>query len=97
MQTLEEEAEPKIAALLRPFQPWQICKIGQARQASLSCERGCILLPQSSEEVPWLYEIEDKLYKFPAARLNDLVDSLAQAVLFLKNLLAEGLNGRQQS
>jgi predicted phage terminase large subunit-like protein len=90
LQTLEQSANPKIARLLLPFQPGQLSKKARARQASLWCERGCVLLPEPSREVPWLLDFEDMLYKFPAAHLNDAVDSMAQAILFLENLLAEG-------
>ena len=95
LQTLEQSAAPEIASLLRPFQPGQLSKVARARQASLWCERGCILLPEPCEEVPWLYEFEDLLYKFPSAALNDPADSLAQAVLYLENLLADGWQARQ--
>jgi phage terminase large subunit-like protein len=95
LQTLEQSAAPEIASLLRPFQPGQLSKTARARQASLWCERGCVLLPEPADEVPWLYEFEDLLYKFPAAKLNDPADSLAQAVLYLENLLAVGWRARQ--
>jgi phage terminase large subunit-like protein len=95
LQTLEQSAAPEIACLLKPFQPGALSKIARARQASLWCERGCILLPEPDEEVPWLFEFEDMLYKFPAGRLNDPADSLAQAILFLENLLADGWHARQ--
>jgi predicted phage terminase large subunit-like protein len=94
LQTLEQSAAPEIASLLRAFQPGQASKLARARQASLWCERGCILLPEPADEVPWLYEFEDLLYKFPAAQLNDPADSLAQAILYLENLLAEGWRAR---
>ena len=90
LQTLEQSAPPEIAALLVPFQPGQVGKAARARQASLWCERGCVLLPEPAADLPWLFEFEDLLYKFPAAALNDPADSLAQAVLYLENLLAEG-------
>jgi phage terminase large subunit-like protein len=90
LQTLEQSAAPEIAALLCPFSPGQASKQARARQASLWCERGCVLLPQPSELTPWLFDFEDILYKFPAARLNDPADSLTQGILFLENLIAEG-------
>ncbi|HEY3311332.1 MAG TPA: hypothetical protein VGK00_06790 [Anaerolineales bacterium] len=90
LQTLEQSAPPGVAALLRPFQPGNLSKLARARQASLWCERGRVLLPEPCQEVPWLYEFEQLLYRFPAARLNDPADSLAQALLHLEHLLAEG-------
>ena len=90
LQTLEQSAPGEIARLLIPFAPGQTSKPARARQASLWCERGCVLLPQPSPLAPWLLDFENMLYQFPAARLNDPVDSLTQAILFLENLLAEG-------
>jgi len=94
LQTLGQGAPAGIANLLQPFTPGQASKTARARQASLWCERGCVLLPQPDESVPWLFDFENLLYKFPAARLKDPLDSLAQAILFLENLLAEGWRGR---
>jgi phage terminase large subunit-like protein len=90
LQTLEQSAQAPIAALLVAFQPGQASKEGRARQASLWCERGRVLLPNPGDDVPWLLDFEDLLYKFPAARLKDPVDSMSQAILYLENLLAEG-------
>lgn len=95
LQTLAQGAPDDIAALLVAFQPGQVGKQARARQASLWCERGCVLLPEPHESVPWLFDFEQLLYAFPAARLNDPADSLAQAVLYLENLLAEGWRARQ--
>ena len=92
LQTLQQ-GDGEIAWLLRPFAPGQVSKAGRARQASLWCERGCVLLPEPGLDFPWLLDFEDGLYKFPAARLNDPVDSMSQALLFLENLLAEGFRG----
>jgi phage terminase large subunit-like protein len=97
LQTLDQSAPRNIAELLIPFQPGQVSKEGRARQASLWCERGCILLPEPSESVPWLLDFEDQLYKFPAGRVKDTVDSMAQAILFLEHLLAEGWQARTWS
>ncbi len=94
LQTLEQSAPPGIAALLIAFHPGQASKLARSRQASLWCERGCVLLPEPAQSVPWLYEFEQLLYAFPAGKLDDPVDSLAQAVLYLENLLAEGWRAR---
>jgi phage terminase large subunit-like protein len=94
LQTIEQAAPREISELLIPFQPGQVSKEGRARQASLWCERGCVLLPEPGADVPWLLDFEDQLYKFPSARIKDTVDSMAQAILFLEHLLAEGWRAR---
>jgi len=93
LQTLRQAAPPEIAILLKAFAPAQD-KAYRANQASLWCERGCVLLPYPSAGVPWLFEFEDMLYKFPNARLNDPVDSFTQAIIFLEHLLSEGWRAR---
>jgi predicted phage terminase large subunit-like protein len=94
LQTIDQSAPREIADLLIAFQPGQVSKEGRARQASMWCERGCVLLPEPGVDVPWLAEFEDQLYKFPAARIKDTIDSMGQAILFLENLLAEGWRAR---
>ena len=94
LQTLEQSAAPEISRLLLPFQPGQVSKQARARQASLWCERGCVLFPEPGNDVAWLYDFEQMLYKFPSAHMNDVVDSLSQAILYLENLLAEGWHAR---
>ena len=94
LQTLQQSATYEIASMLKSFTPGQTSKATRARQASLWCERGCILLPNPSSEVPWLYDFEDQLYKFPSAHINDPVDSLTQAILFLEHLIANGWQSR---
>jgi predicted phage terminase large subunit-like protein len=90
LQTLEQSAPAEIADKLIAFQPGQQSKAARARQASLWCERGCVLLPEPNESVPWLYDFEESLLKFPAARMNDPADAFTQAILYLENILAEG-------
>jgi len=76
--------------LLNPFTPDHSSKAARARQDSLWCELGCVLLRYPGQAFPWRFDFEDMLYKFPAAKINDPVDSFTQAILFLENLLAEG-------
>ena len=90
LQTLEQSAPAEIAEILIAFQPGQQSKAARARQASLWCERGCVLLPEPHESVPWLFDFEESLLKFPAARMNDPADAFTQAILYLENILAEG-------
>ena len=47
-------------------------------------------------DVPWLLDFEDQLYKFPAGRIKDAVDSMGQAILYLEHLLTEGWRARER-
>jgi len=88
IQTLRQSAPAWIAALLTGFSPGLLSKVARARQASLWCERGMLLLPYPQEEAGWLPDFESQLYAFPAGRTKDAVDAFSQAILFLEHLLA---------
>lgn len=88
LQTLRQGADD-IAALLVEFLP-KGSKEQRARQASLWCERGMVLLPFPSDAAPWLLEWEKVLYDFPAVVHDDTVDELTMMILYLENYLAEG-------
>lgn len=97
LQTLAHSAPPWLAARLVAISPGGRGKAQRARQASLWCERGMILLPQPEESVAWLYPFEEWLAMFPGAELNDPADALVQGILHLENLLAEGWRASQAS
>jgi len=93
LQTLRQAATPGISELLVPFQP-QGSKEYRARQASLWCERDCVLLPYPHQEVPWLFDLEQDLAQFPAIKYMDVVDCFSMGILYLEHLLAEGWQAR---
>lgn len=96
LQSVRQSAPDWLAALLIAFNP-QGSKEGRGRQASLWCERGCVLLPSPSPSVPWLLSFcDDFLFKFPGGAFDDPVDELTQIVIYLEHYLAEGWRGRMQ-
>jgi len=88
-QTLLAAAPDWLRGLLIAFMP-QGSKLYRARQGSVWCERGCVLLPLPSAEVPWLFEFEDELFKFPGAAYDDMEDTFTQGIIYLEHYLAEG-------
>lgn len=92
-QTLMASAKDWLKPLLVAFQPIGD-KVQRATQASVWCANGSVLLPQPSAAVPWLQDFEDELFTFPGSKFKDMVDSFAQLILFIENLLAEGLRAR---
>lgn len=95
LQTLRQVAEGWLAGLLVGFSP-QGSKQGRARQASVWCERGCVLLPLPGTGVAWLMDFEDEfLFKFPGGAFDDPVDALTQAVLYLEHYLSAGWHSRR--
>ena len=84
-----------LARLLKPFKPANFGdKVQRAQQAALWAKRGCILLPQPSEQSPWLHEFEKQLFGFPDTEYKDQVDAFSQLVIFLELYLAEGWRAR---
>jgi len=90
LQTLKQGAVPAVADLLVEFNPGTASKPERGRRASLWCERGCVLLPLPSEEVAWLFDFEEILFKFPTVKIDDPEDAFAMGILYLENLLSEG-------
>ena len=90
IQTLRQTAEPWIAALILEFNPGTQSKPSRGRTASSWCSKDCVLLPSPSEKVPWLYDFEEMLFKFPSAKIDDPIDAFNQTILHLVNLIAEG-------
>lgn len=88
LQTLRQSAPAWLSGLLAGFSPGGLSKSARARQASLWCERGMVLLPQPGEDCGWLHDFEQQLYAFPGARTKDAVDAFGQVILFLEHLLA---------
>lgn len=94
IQTLEQGAPSPIADRIKSFNPGVASKAARMRQASLWCDRGCVLLPMPHEDVPWLLDFEDMLYKLPAAKIDDPGDAFSMGILYLENLLAAGWKAR---
>lgn len=94
IQTLEQGAPTPVAQRIKQFNPGTSSKPARMRQASLWCDRGCVLLPMPHDDVPWLMDFEEILYKLPAAKIDDPGDAFSMGILYLENLLAEGWKAR---
>jgi hypothetical protein len=90
LQTLRQGTDEKVAALLQEFNPGTVSKTERGRRASQWCERDCVLLPMPDESVPWLYDFEELLFKWPGTKIDDPQDAFSMGILYLENLLAEG-------
>lgn len=89
IQTLRQSAPSWLAALIIDFMP-SGSKEFRARQASLWCERDCVLFPADIGECPWWFDFEKEIFDFPGAAHDEQVDWLSQIVLYLEHYLAEG-------
>lgn len=92
-QTLMASAEDWLKPLLVAFMP-SGDKETRYNQAAVWCANGCVLLPAPSPAAPWLIDFEDELFSLPAAQFKDQGDAFAQLILYVENLLAEGLHAR---
>lgn len=95
-QTLMATANDALKQLLIAFQPVGD-KPQRATQAAVWCKNNSVLLPHPSHAVMWLKDFEDELLSFPGSKFKDQVDSFAQLILYVENLLAEGLRARNVS
>lgn len=87
VQTLRQMAPPWLQKIIVEWIP-RGDKVYRARQASLWCERGRVLLPYPSERVPWLLDFEDEFFDFPAAAYDDVTDTVSQIIIYLEYYLA---------
>jgi phage terminase large subunit-like protein len=97
IQTLRASAPEWLAEMILEFQPTGT-KEYRAKQAAIWCDRDCVLLPFVSEETPWLFDFADhqlgQLFRFPAAKHDDMVDTFTMAIIYLEHMLAEGWRTR---
>ena len=93
-QTLMRSAPTWIQKILVAFQP-SGDKEQRGNQAAVWCKRGSVLLPHPSNDAPWLADFEGELYPFPLSIFKDQVDSFAQLIIYIENLLAEGWHARE--
>lgn len=94
VQTLKGATiEPWLSSLILPFMP-SGDKVQRGKQASVWCANGSVLLPAPSPSAPWLFDFEDEFFSFPGSAFKDQADSFNQLVIYMENLLAEGLRAR---
>ncbi len=93
LQTLRAGSDPLLASLMQDFMPVG-SKPYRWRQAGQWCALGCVEMPNPDNEVPWLFDFLHQLATVPGAAHDDSADSLAQLVIFLEHILAEGYRAR---
>lgn len=92
-QTLRSSADRHTRERLKAFQPVGD-KNTRANQAAVWCKNDCILLPEPSDQVPWLFDFEEELFSIPSSSFRDQGDAFAQLVIYVENFLAEGWRAR---
>ncbi|HXI16613.1 MAG TPA: hypothetical protein VNM48_09585 [Chloroflexota bacterium] len=96
IQTIKAGSPVWLASLTSAFEPTG-SKEYRARQVSMWCARGGVLLPHPSATVPWLLGFEQELYDFPSVLHDDRTDTFTQGLLFLENHLRKWWAARTAS
>lgn len=97
-QTLRASSKRELARMIYAFVP-RGSKTYRARQASVWCSRGAILLPHPSPSMPWLDEFagpEGDLFRFPTIEHDDTVDAFVQGVLRAEAYLEQWFRKQQR-
>lgn len=66
--------------------------------AAFWCKRRCVLLPEPSEDAPWLRDFERELFKVPNTRFKDQADAFALLINYLEeteSVMSRGLAARE--
>lgn len=100
IQTLRRTAPEWLADMIIEFTPHGT-KEYRARQASVWCQRDCVVFPWPDESIGWYMDCIDdtkgELFKFPNGKNDDFVDTLTMAIIYLENFLSTGWHGRRQT
>jgi predicted phage terminase large subunit-like protein len=92
-QTIMASGSTDLRRVLVPFQPVGD-KDTRANQAAVWCKNDCVLLPNPSDQVPWLLDFEEEVFAIPTATYRDQADAFAQLIIYCENLLASGYHAR---
>lgn len=98
IQTLRASADdPWLANLIEGFVPNE-SKEYRARQASIWCEKDCVLFPYPNALAEWYFATIDdttgQLFKFPNAEHDDFVDTFSMGLIYLEHYLEAGWRSR---
>lgn len=75
---------------IRGFDPGTKSKVGRAKSASLWTRRRCVEIPRP-EDAEWVEPFTEELFAFPAVDHDDRTDAFTMGILWLEEILAEGL------
>lgn len=94
IQSIDANAELWYRRLVHPFNP-SVSKEERAKQASVHCRNGSVLLPLPDDSAPWLLSFEEELFNFPGSDYMDQVDAFSQLIIFLEHFLSRGYAARR--
>lgn len=94
LQTLEAASDHWLSPYISGFDPGTKSKVGRAKRAALWTRQGCVELPMPDDD-EWVEPFTEELFSFPDVEHDDRTDTLTVGILWLENILAEGLAFRQ--
>jgi predicted phage terminase large subunit-like protein len=92
MQMISQTSPDWLAGLIIPITP-DGDKPARAKQSSIWCQNGCVLLPRITEN-DWMFDFESQLFNFPNGKYKDMIDSFSQGINFLAPYLSRGYHDR---
>jgi predicted phage terminase large subunit-like protein len=84
IQVLRGATDGWLSRRIADFTPKE-SKTERARNGTIWCARGYVLLPAPSAAVPELQAFEDQLYRFPDVEHDDYVDTFSMGILWLRD------------
>ena len=94
LQSFTSAADAWLAPYIHGFDPGTRSKVQRARSASLWTRQGCVILPRP-DEAEWIEPFTEELFDFPDVPHDDRTDAFVIGILWMENLLREGLTFRE--
>ncbi|MDP9438248.1 MAG: hypothetical protein M3P49_05840 [Actinomycetota bacterium] len=94
LQSFTSAADAWLAPYINGFDPGTRSKVQRAKSASLWTRQGCVLLPRP-DEAGWVEAFTEELFDFPDVEHDDRTDAFVIGILWMENLLREGLTFRE--
>lgn len=93
VQSLQAASDSWLQPYVKGFDTGNKSKVGRAKSASLWVRKGCVRIP-TPESAAWLHDFTEELFEFPAVEHDDRTDAFTIGILWMENLLEEGLRIR---
>jgi predicted phage terminase large subunit-like protein len=93
VQTLKQQSPSWLADKIMAFNP-KGAKDARQYQAASFCEKGCVLLPYPSLDLPWLPDFEEEIFSVPGSPYKDQADAFSQLIWYLRIFLTLGWQAR---
>lgn len=90
LQSLGMASGSWLGPYVKGFDPGNRSKVARAKSASLWTRRGLVEIPRPGD-ADWVEPFTTELFAFPSVDHDDRTDTFTMGILWLENILAEGL------